>query len=168
MSKPPHFKGQATAEHLGWGFMRIAKQFREVQDYAPDQFVQIAALMGVSLRTAYYFAKIDRAFSSLNVDEGRLLVIGWTKLKIIADHINSSNSEQLLDLAETSTVRELKILVDEGVPADGTRCVLLYLEPLEYALFEKAVLSCGATKAGKGLVDKEAALAKALAKSLEA
>ncbi len=167
MSKPSDPKGQVTADHMGWSFMRIAKYFREIQDYAPDQFAEIAKLVGVSLRRAYYYAKIDRAFSSLNIDENRLAFIGWTKLKVIADHIDASNFEQLLDLAQASTVRELKILMQEGVPVDGTRCVILYLEPVDYELFEKAVLAFDGKKTGRGLVDKEEALIKALAKSLD-
>ncbi|WP_439543377.1 hypothetical protein [Hyphomicrobium sp.] len=168
MSKPSDPRGQVAADHMGDSFLRIAKYFREIQDNAPEQFAEIAKLVGVSLRRAYYYAKIDRAFSSLDIDENRLAFIGWTKLKVIADHVDGSNFQLLLDLAQASTVRELKILMQDGVPVDGTRCVILYMEPLEYEVFEQALLASGASKAGRGLIDKEAALVKALTKHVGA
>lgn len=168
MTKPSMTGAEITAEHLGDSFLRIAKYFREIQDFAPERFDEVATLVGISRRRAFYYAKIDRTFSSLGVDEDRLCVIGWTKLTILADHINNSNYEQLLDLAEECTVRELSILMRDGVPIDGTRCVLLYLEPPAYKLFEQAILTFGGKKVGRGLVNKEQALTQALEKSLQA
>lgn len=168
MSKKPVItKAEITAEYLGDSFLRIARYFREVQDFAPDKFREVAKLVGASRRRAFYLAKIDRTFSSLGVNEDRLCVIGWTKLTILADHINSSNYEQLLDLAEECTVRELSILMRDGVPIDGTRCVLLYFEPPAYKLFEQAILAFGGKKVGRGLMNKEEALRRALTKSLD-
>lgn len=168
MSKKPSMTGaEITAEHLGDSFLRIAKYFREIQDFAPEKFEEVAKLVGISRRRAFYFAKIDRAFTSLGIDENRLCAIGWTKLTLLADHITATNRDQLLDLAEECTVRELSVLMRDGVPADGERCVLLYFEPPAYELFEQAVLAFGGKKVGRGLVNKEAALAKALVKSLD-
>jgi hypothetical protein len=94
-------------------------------------------------------------------------MIGWTKLALLAEHITSANSDQLLDLAETSTVRELTLLLRDELPVPGERCVVLYLGPVHYKTFENAVLAYGGKKVGRGLVDKEDALLKALNKSLE-
>jgi hypothetical protein len=160
MSKPSYTKAEMTAGPLGDNFIRIARHFRIIQEHTPERFAEVAKLVGISRRRAYYYAKVARVFDG--VDENRLCFIGWTKLKVIADHINNSNKDQLLDLAEDCTVRELEILMRNGMPIDGTRAVLLYLEPHDYELFEKAVLSFGGKKVGRGLIDKEEALIKAL------
>jgi hypothetical protein len=154
---------EITAEFLGDSFWRIARYFAELQEHTPEQLPVVAKLVGIGRRKAYYYARIYRVFSSLGVDEDRLDLIGWTKLTVLANHITKSNCEQLLSLAESCTARELTILMQDGVPVDGTRVVLLYLEPVDYELFEKAVLAFGGKKVGRGLVDKEEALTKALA-----
>jgi len=153
---------EVMAKFIGDNFIEKGKYFRLAQDYDPEEFAQIAKLGGVSLRCAYHFAKIDRAFGDLAIDQGRLLGIGWTKLAVIADHVSTSNYEQLLELAETSTVRELARIVQSKLPVPGERCILLYLKPGQFAVFEKAILANGGKKAGKGLARKEAALIKAL------
>lgn len=165
MSKPkPSVTGaEIIAEHLGRSFWKIARYFHELQVHAPDRLPTVAKLVGMSRRRAFYFGQIYRVFSSLEVDEHRLDRVGWTKLKVLAKHITKSNCEQLLDLAESCTARELSILMRDDVPVDGTRVVLLYLKPTGYQVFEKAVLAFGAKRVGRGLVYKEQALVKALA-----
>lgn len=154
---------EIIAEHLGSSFWKIARYFHELQLHAPDRLPTVAKLVGMSRRRAFYFGQIYRVFSSLEVDEHRLDRVGWTKLKILANHVTKANCEQLLDLAEGCTARELSILMRDDVPVDGTRVVLLYLKPKSYEVFEKAVLSFGAKRVGRGLVHKEQALVKALA-----
>jgi len=117
----------------------------------------------MSRRRAFYFGQIYRVFSSLGVDAMRLDRVGWTKLKVLAKHVTKSNCEQLLDLSEGCTARELSILMRDEVPVDGTRVVLLYLKPTGYQVFEKAVLAFGAKRVGRGLAYQEQALLKALA-----
>ena len=159
---------EVTAEFLGSSFWRIARYFAELQEHAPDRLPVVAKLVKIGRRKAYHYARIYRAFSNLGVDEERLDLIGWTKLALLSEHINSSNCDYLLDLAETSTVRELTLLLRDELPVPGERCVILYLEPTDYEVFEKAVLTFGGSKTGRGLVNKEEALLKALTKSLEA
>lgn len=139
-------------------FLEMAAHFRQVQDNAPELFAVIAKLADVSLRKAYYLVSIDRTFGDLGVPRARLRAIGWSKLKMVIDLITTSNCEELLSMAEASTVREFGLLLRGREPISGTRCVTLYFEPAEYELFAAAVLANGGTKAGKGLVGKEAAL----------
>src|SRR3546814_19664444 len=47
-----------------------------------------------------------------------------------------------------------------------TRAVVLYLDKAQYAVFEKAVLTTGATKHPRGLLNKEDALTKFLSANL--
>jgi len=151
---------------LGGSFLRMAKLLADVQEFSPDDFNAVAEILGVSRRQAYYLAKIHRAYHGLGVDEGQLVNIGWTKLQILADHINEDNCEVLLNMAETSTVRELIMVMRDEMPIDGTRCVILYLEPAQYEIFSKAVLAHGGQLLSGGLSGKEAALTKALEKTV--
>lgn len=154
---------ELVAEHLGSSFWKIARIFHEIQVREPDRLPTVAKLVGMSRRRAFYFGQIYRVFSNLKIAEHRLDQVGWTKLKILAGHVTKSNCEQLLDLAESCTARELSILMRDEVPVDGTRVVLLYLKPTSYQVFEKAVLAFGAKRVGRGLAYQEQALVKALA-----
>lgn len=155
-----------AAELKRGGFLRAAKFFRDLQDHAPSEFGPVANLVGVGKRKAYYLAQVHRVFSELGVDKKRLEALGWTKLKVLVHRIDESNCDQLLELAETCTARQLRFFVRDKLPVSGEKCVVLYFTPSQYAVFEGAVLDHGGEKAGKGLLRKEAALIKALASLL--
>jgi len=167
MSKTPNSPYPDFAAQLKRGsFLKAAKFFRSLQDHAPSEFGPVARLVGVGKRKAYYLAQVDRVFSTLGVEDLRLEALGWTKLKVLADHIDQSNCAQLLELAETSTARQLKFFVSDKLPVQGEKCVVLYFSPSQYAVFEQVVLDFGGEKAGKALLKKEVALIKALASLL--
>ena len=109
-------KAEIWADMIGDDFLYMAKQFREILDEAPDTFSMVAKFTGVGLRKAYALPQIDRNFRVLNIERKRLYRIGWTKLQLVANHITEENCEELLALAETSTVRELTLLLRNEVP----------------------------------------------------
>ena len=113
---------------------------------------------GISRRKAYYMIAIARAFEAYGVKKERLAAIGWTKLQIIAPHVQPDNIEDLLTLAETRTARRLKAEFRTDLETSDTRCVLFYFSPEDYARLEAALLKRVAGKFGRGLVDKEKAL----------
>lgn len=156
-------KIEFAADWAGDGFLLAARRLREIQDKKPEAFAAVAQYLGVRLRKAYYLAQIDRTFDTLGVSGNRLAAIGWSKVRLLCDYITPENAEDLLGLAEISTVRELKLFLKQQLPVPGTRAVLLYLEPAQYDLFEKVLLAHGAIKVGRGLIDKEPALIQALA-----
>jgi hypothetical protein len=158
-------KAEWAANWIGNGFLLAARRLREVQDENPHLFPVVAKFLNIGLRRAYYFARIDRTFRELEVDDDRLTAIGWTKLKLLADYIDGDNCEYLLDMAEKSTVRELSLIVRREVPQPGTRCITLYLTPDQYEVFSGAVTANGAVKVGGGLANKEKALINALSSS---
>lgn len=155
-------KVEFAADWAGDGFLLAARRLREIQDTKPEMFLAVAKYLGVRPRKAYDLARIDRTFDTLGVDGNRLAVIGWSKVRLLCDHITPDNAEDLLGLAELSTVRELKLYLKQEFPVPGTRTVLLYFEPAQYDVFEKALLAHGAIKVGRGLIDKEEALLHAL------
>ncbi len=151
-----------AANLVGHGFLLAARRLREVQDEKPQLFPVVAKFLNIGLRRAYYFARIDRTFRELEIDDDRLEKIGWSKLKLLADYIEGSNCKFLLDIAEKSTVRELSLILRHEVPLPGTRCVMLYLTPDQYNMFAEAVTAHGAVKVGSGLANKEQGLIGAL------
>jgi len=160
----PKQKAELIASFIGDNFIEAARYLREVQDEAPELFATVVKHTGIGMRKAYYLAEIDRRFRKLGVDRNRLRKIGWTKVQIIGRHINKTNLEELLSLAEKHTAYELNALMRGEQSHPDTRCVVLYFTPEQYETFEKAVLANGGVKSGRGLLGKEEALAKALAK----
>ncbi|WP_439544167.1 hypothetical protein [Hyphomicrobium sp.] len=161
-SKPAQLAFEVAALEIGDNFMKAARYFREIQDTMPDKFSYLAKLTGIGLRKAYYLAGIDRKFRNLGIERSRLENIGWTKVRLISDYVNKGNWEELLQLAETSTARELTLKLRKEQTLDGTRCVVLYLTPHEYEVFEEMLLLHGASQVGRGLRDKEEGLINAL------
>jgi len=145
-------------------FLMKARYFRKVQDETPEKFASIAEQCGEDRRTAYYFAQIDRTFSQFDVDNKRLSRVGWTKLQLIAKHINQDNCEELLTIAEATSTHDLTLMMRGEKPVKGTRVVTLYLKARQYKIFSQAVLAHGGSKSGSGLANKETALIAALSK----
>jgi hypothetical protein len=154
-SKQAQLSFEVAALEIGDNFLNAARYFREIQDTMPDKFSYLAKLTGIGLRKAYYLAGIDRRFRDLGVERGRLEAIGWTKVRMIADHVTKANCKELIELAETSTARELGLKLRKEQTLDGTRCVVLYLTPNEYAVFEEMVVLHGASQSGRGLREKK-------------
>jgi hypothetical protein len=119
---------------IGDDFLQAARYFRKVQDETPEKFSSIAKYCGVGRRTAYYWAALDRVFDGLGVDEMRLSRIGWSKLQIIAKHIDQENCEELLTIAEASSAHDVALLMRGEKPVKGTRVVTLYLKARQYKI----------------------------------
>ncbi len=143
---------------LDQSFLLTAMHFAVIRDRTPDDMKKEAAKYGISVRTAYYLANLFDQYRYLRIPSSRLADVGWTKLQIIGPYINKSNSEQLLSLAEENTTRELALLMQNEISQPGSRCVILYFGPDDYALFEASLINCGAHKTGRGLSNKEQAL----------
>lgn len=143
-------------------FLDLGKHLRQLQDRDPDLFQKIVEKSNIGRRKAYYLVDISAAFQKLTVPPSRLRKIGWTKLALIAKQVNQSNVEDLLELCEGNTAKQLEQrLKGEHMP-DNSRCVLMYFSPQQYEQFEETVLKHGGTRSGRGLLNKETALIHAL------
>ena len=83
--------------------------------------------------------------------------IGWTKLQIIGQKLTRRNAETLLAWAEECNAPQLAARVRGEAPSK-TRCVLLYFSPAQYRQFERAILTSGGKRSGRGLVGTEDAI----------
>ncbi len=145
-------------------FLDLAALLRQLKAEQPAGFLAVAAPPKLSLRRAYYLVGIDEAFGGMPHLRPRLIDIGWSKLAQIAKHVTQENVEALLQLAESHTAHELRLLLKGVAVKPGSRPVLLYLDPDQFGLFAKVLSQHGAKATKKGMVDKEAALVCALAK----
>lgn len=101
--------GGVLAEILQTGAYQKAgyrlEDFGGKSDKAFGAFVQ--AELGFKGRKGLYLANIYRNFSKLDIDEARLAKIGWTKVRLIANHVTPDNFSALLKDAEKMTRDEL-------------------------------------------------------------
>jgi hypothetical protein len=158
-------KAVALSGDVDDNFLELGKALRQLQDRDPDLFHKIVAKSNLGRRKAYYVVEVSRIFDPLPVPRARLRNIGWTKLQLIAKHVKPDNMEDLLKLAEEVNAKELERRIKGEKPLGNAHCVLMYFSPKQYAELEAALLKNGATRSGRGIVDKEEALINALRKA---
>ena len=83
------------------------------------------------------------------------------------NRISDETLKLLLQLAEENTTKQLEALMKGEKPVDNAHCVLMYFTPKQYKVLEEALVQNGGTRSGRGIVNKEEALLKALKKAKE-
>jgi hypothetical protein len=162
--KKKHHIPEVVIDIIGMYFLEAARHLREIQDEAPDEFVDTVKQLRIGLRKAYALASIDRSFHTRNIERERLRKIGWTKLAMLAPIVDDDNVETLLSFAEEMPSHALARMVrGETVDLNG-RIVALYLDTESLALFEQVIERFGAVRAPRGWLRKETALVKAMQK----
>ena len=146
-------------------FLELGRSLRQLLDRDPDLFQQAAKKGNLRRRKAYYLVEVSRTFDPLPVPRSRLRKIGWTKLQLIAKHVTPANLDELRELAESTSSKELERQMRGEKPLGNAHCVLMYFSPKQYAEFEEALLKNGTKPSGRGMVDKEKALINALRKA---
>ena len=129
--------------------------------YAQDKALlgRYIAESGIGRRKAYYLLDLGKRLADLGVPDKRFQKIGWTKLQIIGKKLTPRNAETLLAWAEECNAPQLAARVRGEAPSK-THCVLLYFSPAQYRQFERAILTSGGKRSGRGLVGKEAAITR--------
>ena len=112
---------------------------------------------GIGRRKAYYLLDLGKRLVDLGLPDNRLQKIGWTKLQVVGKHLTRRNAETLLGWAEECNAPQLAARVRGEAPSKS-RCVLLYFSPAQYRQFERAILTSGGKRSGRGLVGTEAAI----------
>jgi hypothetical protein len=148
-------------------FLELGRSLRQLLDRDPGLFQQIVKKGRLGRRKAYYLVEVSRKFEPLPVPRSRLRKIGWTKLQLIGKHLDASNIDELLELAENNNSNELERILRGDKPLGGdAHCVLMYFSPKQYAELEAALLKNGGSRSGRGIVGKEKALINALRKAV--
>lgn len=147
-------------------FLEIGKILREFYDALVDEEIPkseaLAKLLSgtkIARRRALYWIEIDRVYGELQVPRKRLIEVGWTKLSVIAKHVDHDSVEAWLNFAEMSTADELKAMLSgKALP---THTLTFKLTEKQYGVIAGTLLANGAyLTAGAGLANKEMALLK--------
>jgi hypothetical protein len=145
--------------------LELADALWRAERAAPGSLMRVVALSGLGRRKAYYLIAIWRRFVDLPVERAWLARIGWTKLAIIARQVPAGEEHAALEIACTTTTRELPRVLKGGRRDRPKRhSVLLRLSPTQYRVLAQTLTQFGAQtpKTGRGLVGKERALIRAL------
>lgn len=130
---------------------------------------QVERVAGIKRRALFYLLNVGEFLTAYRVTRPQAERIGWTKIRIVAHYadrrphkINQRTVEACLRLALQTPAHALPdALEKQGEPSRGPlRSVLLRLSAEQYADVEAALIACGAEKKGRGLIGKEAALAR--------
>lgn len=145
----------------------LAEALWKAEKARPGSLRKIVDETGLGLRKAYCLVKMWERFAHLDLSRALLAEVGWTKLTLIATYAPVGTEATWLELAKSggSTAKELESrLKGAGWGAQKAHSVLLRLTPTQYKTFARVLQEFGARPArkGKGLVDKERALIKAL------
>jgi len=150
-------------EEPGNRFWPIAEFLHGIQARDTSWFPEAADAVGIGRRRAFTLTKIFTTFSRMSVPVTELELVGWTKLAVIAGHVdkNPAKLAELLHMAKTLSSRDLNLKLG-GATDNANHTVLLTLNDADFAKFEKYLLKFGAQRNGRGLSDKEVALSKLL------
>ncbi len=163
MSKKTEMEVDLMASLAGYGLISVAQNLRQIEDDHPEQFPLVTKVLGMERRDAASMARIARIYKELETEEEAMVALGWPKLMILSEHICYGNRQELIELAEKTTAKDLaRILLEQ--PA-GTKPVVFYFTDDQYQRLEKALLPHGAARQRRpwnGLSGKEAALLRAL------
>jgi hypothetical protein len=149
-------------------FLEIGAALGRLQEADRDLFWKAVEKGEFGKRKAYYLITIAKAFKNIKVPKARLRAIGWTRLQVIARVLNESNADELILLAEQHKVKDLEAIIKGEEPNPDSRVIILYFTPDDYEVLEAILVQNGASRHGRGLVGKEAALMKALKKANKA
>lgn len=155
----------ALAKAFDSSFMELAGQLRQLQEQDPERFRDFVKATNIGLRKAYYLISVDKTFKPLKVPKKMLVELGWTKLMTIQPHVTKQNYLDLIEYAKTHTVQQLKEYLKGGSQEDvdkNQHAVLMYFSPEDYSTLVDALLQHGASRSGRGIVDKEKAMIRLL------
>jgi hypothetical protein len=143
-------------------FFELAYAIVELHELAPIPQT-LADASGMSRRRFYYLLKVGQFLREWDVSRVESEEIGWTKLQIVADHIERTGEldnevvRNCLSVAKANTVRSLpKALA--GQKSFETSAVVFHLNLAGKAILNEALLAFGAKQSHRGLVGKDQAL----------
>ena len=157
-------KALAMSGDVEDNFIELGRSLRQLQVRDLNLFQQIIQKTDLGRRKAYYLVEVSRIYDPLPIPRSRLRKIGWTKLQLIGKHIDASNLEEMLELAENNNSKELERILRGDKPLGGNaHCVLMYFSPKQYHELEEVLIQHGATRSAgfggrAGLSNKENAL----------
>lgn len=138
-------------------FLRLGYMLGMLKETSNENYRRIVKKAGLGTRKAYYLLSISEQLRPFLRYRARFERVGWTKCQLIAAYLNASNVRKVIDVAQSANVKQLEKYLQSG-RSPKMRCVTLYFSGPDHRKFAEALVKCGATKRGRGLMNKEAAL----------
>lgn len=153
-------------------FHAFARALSRAHSDDPSFLHEVARVAMIKRRALFYLSSVGRLLDDYDITDEQAERIGWTKLQIVARHtanqpgrISRRDMQAKLEIASRTPADRLHEALEQQETPRPLRSVLLRLTAKQYADVEAALIACGATRRGKGLVDKEEALVR-LARTL--
>lgn len=145
----------------------LAEALWNAERVTPGAVRQLVAETGLGSRKAYYLLKTWGRFAQLDVSREILAEVGWTKAALIASYAPPGTEARWVEHARSGrvTAKELEgRLRGGGWGKSKGHSILLRLTRSQYRTLMGVLQKFGAKPArkGRGFVDKERALMKAL------
>jgi hypothetical protein len=160
------------ADSVNENRIELALALCELEEAKSGSVAELVRTRPRERRKLYYLLDVGKWLRLTRESMSRYAAIGWTKLAILAEHASNHpakvSARKGLTYAEQCTAKELPAVLDGApLPEKGKKShhsIHLRLTPTQYKVFETALLKFGAKrpKKGRGLVNKENALTKAL------
>ena len=102
--------------------VRTSGEYKELEEeYAANKGFALYCEeeLGLKYRKAMYLIDIYTKFNRFNISGEKVGELGWTKSSVIAGAMNDDNAEELIELAEESTVTQLKDSISESYSTKG-------------------------------------------------
>ncbi|MBN7763694.1 hypothetical protein JYP52_21380 [Nitratireductor aquibiodomus] len=161
-SEKVYAEAMSLAKAFDDNFVDLAKELHRLQENDPDRFRDFINATGMSRRKVYYLVAVDKTFTPLKIPKKKLVDLGWTKLTTIQPHVTKQNVHELLEIADKHNVADIKRYLKGEPIGDNSKSLVLYFSPEEHSKIMEALEQHGASKSGRGLVDKEKAILKIL------
>lgn len=159
-------KAIKLASQPALSFYELATTLCELHDEDLSHLKDIPIGNGKWQRKKYYLLQVGGLIREHKISKAEAEAVGWTKLQIIARHLNSGEGRpeclhQYMEMAKKPQARS-RWLADElagnKVPED--QAVQFNLDEKAKAELEEALTAFGAEQAPRGLVNREGALLK--------
>lgn len=100
---------------LGGAYKTLDKAYEENGGFG----LYVKDKLNIEYRKAMYLIDIYYKFNQFGIDAAKVQELGWTKCSKIAAVMNETNAEELVELAEGSSVSELNDAIKEGYKEVG-------------------------------------------------
>lgn len=132
-------RAQSLARGPRKPFADLAAELFRIHEVAPHRFADVAQEVGVSPRTGYYLVRIWGQIRH-HPERKRLERLGWSRLRLVAPHLEKATGRKLLDFAEKHTVQEIQQHLKRQPIKEKTRCMLLRFSAKDYARFAEVMI----------------------------
>jgi hypothetical protein len=120
---------------LSKAYQKVDKKYKENGGFG----LYVKEHLNIEYRKAMYLIDIYYKFNLYGIDSAKVSALGWTKCSKIAAVMSEDTAEDLIELAETSSVADLTDAIKESYKAEGgTKGTVKKRVTFKFRLLEEA------------------------------